>query len=110
MKKLFVISTLLVVLPAVGEAPRQLYKKDGQMVWASRSGGTAPGWYVALFNTGEAAQEVAVDFVQLGVRGKVAVRDCRKQADEGVFSRRYSRMIPPHGAVLVKKKINKSSK
>jgi alpha-galactosidase len=115
-----------------GEAPRQLYKQDGKMVWASRVEGAGGGgtgvkagehggggadehgggaivqsWYVALFNTGEAAQEVAVDFAQLGVRGKVAVRDCWKQADAGVYARRYGRMIPPHGAVLVKIKINK---
>jgi len=93
-----------------GEAPRQLYKQDGKMVWASRSGTAAPGWYVALFNIGDSAQEVAVDFAQLGVRGKATVRDCWKQADAGVFDRRYSRIIPPHGAVLVKIKINKSSK
>jgi alpha-galactosidase len=114
-----------------GEAPRQLYKQDGKMVWASRiavagggagGGGTgikagehgvggagdrgggsiAQGWYVALFNIGDSTQEVAVDFAQLGVRGRAAVRDCWKQADAGVFSRRYSRMIPPHGAVLIK--------
>jgi alpha-galactosidase len=92
-----------------GSGPRQLYQDGGKMVWASRSNSDARSWYVALFNTGEAAQEVAVDFAQLGVRGKVAVRDCWKQADAGVFDRRYSRMIPPHGAVLVKIKINKSS-
>ena len=109
-----------------GLGPRQLFKDGGKMVWASRvegAGGgagvkageggsrfTETGWYVALFNIGEAAQEVAVDFAQLGIRGKVGVRDCWKQADAGVFDRRYSRMIPPHGAVLVKIKINKSSK
>ena len=93
-----------------GLGPRQLLKDGGKMVWASRSGSDARSWYVALFNFGEAAQEVAVDFAQLGIRGQVAVRDCWKQADAGVFDKRYSRMIPPHGAVLVKIKINKSSK
>jgi alpha-galactosidase len=110
-----------------GEAPRQLYKKDGKMVWASRirvaggpgtgveagdHGGRAatPGWYVALFNIGDSAQTVVVDFAQLGVRGRATVRDCWKRADAGIFDRSYSRIIPPHGAVLVKIKINKSSK
>jgi alpha-galactosidase len=72
------------------------------MVWASRSGSDAQPWYVALFNIGDSTQEVAVDFTQLGVKGKAAVRDCWKKADAGVFARRYSRTIPAHGAVLIK--------
>jgi alpha-galactosidase len=101
-----------------GEAPRQIYKEGGKMVWASRASETAPvaeavragdrgssgaqSWYVALFNIGDSAQEVAVDFARLGLRSKVAVRDCWTRVDAGVFARRYSRIIPAHGAVLVK--------
>jgi alpha-galactosidase len=86
-----------------GEGPRQLCKEGGRMVWVSSGRDrTAQSWYVALFNIGDSAQEVAVDFAQLGIRGKAAVRDCWKQADAGVFARRYRRTIPAHGAVLVK--------
>ena len=108
-----------------GEAPRQLYKEGGKMVWVSDAtpvdghgavaagdpGGRArQGWYVALFNIGDSTQEVGVDLARLGIRGKVTVRDCWMRADAGAFARGYSRMIPPHGAVLVKIKINKTSK
>jgi alpha-galactosidase len=84
-----------------GVRPRQLFKEGGKMAWASRSGSDAYNWFVALFNIGDSVQEVAVDFANLGIRGKAAVRDCWRRADEGVF-RRYSRIIPAHGAILIK--------
>jgi hypothetical protein len=106
-----------------GEGPRQLYKQDGKMVWVSgaREAGIRPGseagaaagagmgsrrghksYYIALFNIGEAEQEVSVDLLQLGIKGKVPVRDCWKKMDLGLFQKKYSRKLPPHGAALIR--------
>jgi len=57
-----------------GENPRQLYKKDGSMVWISNEQGTKD-LYVALFNIGEDAHEVSIHFSSIGLKGKVGIRD-----------------------------------
>ena len=84
-----------------GENPRQLYKKDGSMVWVSNVQGSKD-LYVGLFNIGDAAQDVAVDFGSLGLKGKVTVRDLWKKADLGVFKKKYAQNIPAHGSVLLR--------
>jgi hypothetical protein len=89
----------------LGAAPRQLYKKDGRMVWVSTAAEASPGqkaWYVALFNIGDTLQTVPIDLAQLGIRGKAQVRDLWKKEDAGSFRKLYSRPIPPHGAALLK--------
>ena len=64
--------------------------------------GKTRAMYVGLFNTGERPHAVVVDLVSLGWRGKVRVRDLWKKEEAGMFSRRYSQLIPAHGAALVK--------
>jgi alpha-galactosidase len=87
-----------------GENPRQLYKKDGSMVWISNEQGTK-NLYVALFNIGEDAHEVSIDFSSLGLKGKVGIRDLWQKKDLGSFKKGYKKMINAHGVVLLK--INK---
>jgi hypothetical protein len=84
-----------------GEDPRQLYKKDGRMVWVSKMG-DGGGWYAGLFNIGETAQEVAIDLSTLGWKGKVAVRDLWEKQDRGIFKKLYSQKIPAHGVALIR--------
>lgn len=84
-----------------GENPRQLYKKDGSMVWISNEQGTKD-LYVALFNIGEDAHEVSVDFSALGLKGKVGIRDLWQKKDLGSFKKGYKKMINAHGTVLLK--------
>jgi hypothetical protein len=95
-----------------GEDPRQIYKDSVSMIWASkapapmaagkgdRNGGKA--CYIALFNIGETDRNVTIDFSQVGLRGKVWVRDLWKKTDAGVFTKKYTTMIAAHGAVLIK--------
>jgi hypothetical protein len=45
---------------------------------------------------------VDIDLRQLGLKGKVAVHDCWKKADAGVFYKQYSQMVAAHGAVLIR--------
>jgi hypothetical protein len=96
-----------------GEGPHQLYKDSVSMIWVSKapaagtSGGKGrsksnQGYYIAVFNIGETDRNVSVDFSQVGLRGKVLVRDLWKKADAGVFTKKYTTMIAAHGAVLIK--------
>ena len=57
-----------------GVNPRQLYKRAGSMVWVSNVEGSGD-LYVAMFNIGEAAREISIDFGELGLKGTVGVRD-----------------------------------
>ncbi|HEY8659497.1 MAG TPA: glycoside hydrolase family 27 protein [Hanamia sp.] len=84
-----------------GENPGQLYKKDGSMVWISNEQGTKD-LYVALFNIGEDAHEVSIDFSSIGLKGKVGIRDLWQKKDLGSFKKGYKKMINAHGAVLLK--------
>jgi len=102
-KRLFTNSEVLGVNQH-GRNPRQLYKKDGRMVWVSDIGDAASGggWYVGLFNIGETEQELAIDFAQLGYKGRLAVRDLWQHRDKGFFKKQYAQKIPPHGAALIR--------
>lgn len=90
-----------------GKDPKQLYKKDGSMVWVSQAS-DGKGIYVALFNISDSAHEVGVDFAALGLKGKVTVRDLWKHADLGEFKKEYKSVINKHGCVLIK--VNRSQK
>jgi hypothetical protein len=56
-----------------GENPKQLYKKDGSMVWVSHMPNSS-SMYVGMFNISDNAHNVSVDFASLGLKGTVAVR------------------------------------
>ncbi|HJY21913.1 MAG TPA: hypothetical protein VJ279_03450, partial [Hanamia sp.] len=99
-EKLFTNAEVLAVNQK-GENPKQVYKKDGSMVWASHVAGSKD-LYVGLFNIGEEVHDVSVDFKSLGLNGKVIVRDLWKQADVGSYKKQYSQKINPHGSALLK--------
>ena len=84
-----------------GENPKQLYKKDGNMAWYSQVQGSKD-LYVALFNIADSAHAVTLDFAQLGLKGKVAVRDLWKKQDAGVFKKSFTQRINAHGAMVIK--------
>ncbi|MCW3089558.1 MAG: glycoside hydrolase family 27 protein [Ferruginibacter sp.] len=84
-----------------GENPKQLYKKDGSMVWVSQVIGSKD-LYVGLFNIAEAAHEISIDFGSLGIKGKVSVRDLWSKSDLGTFKKLYTQNIKPHASVLLK--------
>jgi alpha-galactosidase len=108
-----------------GEGPRQVYKDTMSMVWVSREAGArveeekesggktakpvgrvskrgGKAMYVALFNIGEEAHDVAVDFAKLGLSGKIAVRDLWKRTDLGVFKKRFAMRLVRHGSALLR--------
>jgi len=55
-----------------------------------------------LLNLTAAPAEVSVQWSDLGLNGKVAVRDLWAHKDLGAFSIGYSKQLPAHGSVLLK--------
>lgn len=83
-----------------GMRPRQLYKQNGEMVWLSDADGGAK--YVAMFNIGDVEKEMSLEFARLGIKKAVQIRDLWEKKESGIFKKKYTRVIPPHGAVLLK--------
>jgi alpha-galactosidase len=82
-----------------GENPKELYNKDGKSVWYSHVQGSKD-IYVALFNTGEAANDIDISFADLGLGSKVKVRDLWKKQDIGSFNGTYHQQVNKHGAAM----------
>jgi hypothetical protein len=84
-----------------GANPKQVYRNDSTAVWASELPGTKDR-YVALFNLGREMKEVKVELAQLGIKGRVTVSDLWKKKDLGIFKKKITQKINPHGAVLLR--------
>jgi len=84
-----------------GEHATKLYKTDESMVWFSHIH-DSENEYVALFNIGNKAHDVVINFAQLGLKGKIVVRDLWKKKDISIFRNQYSQNINAHGAALLK--------
>ena len=82
-----------------GESPKQLYKKDGSMVWVSHVL-NSKDMYVGMFNISDTAHDVSVGFALLGLKEKVAVRDLWNKKDLGDFKNNYQQKINAHGTGL----------
>jgi alpha-galactosidase len=76
-----------------------LFTHGDQIAWFADVPGTKQK-YVALFNLGESPEEVAVTWRQLGIAGKLPVRDLWKKENLGSFDTQFSARIDPHGAGL----------
>jgi alpha-galactosidase len=82
-----------------GENPRELYNKNGHMVWFSHVQGSK-AIYLAMFNLGEEASDIPVDFADVGLKGNVMVRDLWKKQNLGIFNKNYHQEINKHGSAL----------
>lgn len=63
---------------------------------------------VALFNRGNSAVQMKVNWTDVGLNGSVSVRDLWEHKDKGVFENSYSVTVPAHGIVMLKVKANSS--
>lgn len=84
-----------------GENPRELYNIDGHLVWYSHQP-NSKNIYIALFNTNEEAENIAVNLKSLGFTKNVNVRDLWNKKDVGSFNNSYQQKVNRHGAVLLK--------
>jgi alpha-galactosidase len=58
-------------------------------------------WAVGLFNRGEAAAKLSVTWKELGLHGKLQVRDLWAHKDLGKVADQFSTEVPSHGVVLI---------
>jgi alpha-galactosidase len=84
-----------------GKDPRQLYKKEGAMIWTSAAP-EGKARYAALFNISDSAKNISLPFTQMGLTGKIQVRDLWGREELGIFKKEYVREIPAHGSALLK--------
>jgi alpha-galactosidase len=82
-----------------GRDPKQLYKKDGAMVWYSRVNGSKD-IYIGLFNIGEDKQQIAVNLQDLGFSDDCQIRNLWTQSNLGTFKGQFADDINKHGAGL----------
>jgi len=79
---------------------RQLFAKDNQVAWVADADGS-PAKYVAVFNVGDAAEEqVRVDWADVALSGKCAVRDLWAHKDLGTAENGEAFRLKPHAAAL----------
>jgi len=58
-------------------------------------------WAVGLFNRGDATAKVSVTWKELGLHGKLQVRDLWAHKDLGKVADQFSAQVPSHGVVLI---------
>jgi alpha-galactosidase len=84
----------------LGQAASRVWRDQKLEVWARllSDGATA----VALFNRGMKPYEVTARWSDLGLKGRLKVRDLWGQMDLGDFDGSFTATVPRHGAVMVK--------
>ena len=84
-----------------GENPKQLLKNEKAMIWTSHVPGSKD-MYAGVFNLSNSPDNVTIVFSQLGLNGKIVIRDLWKKKDMGIFRKEYSQKLNAHGSVLLK--------
>jgi len=79
---------------------RPVVREGTRIVWTSQ--GPDDEIAVAMFNVGEAAQAVSVQWHTLGLSGPREVRNLWTRADEGEADGELRRVLPPHGSTLLR--------
>lgn len=81
--------------------PKQLYRMDEKVVWTAKSP-DSEDVYVAFFNLNDSKSEVKVAFKDIGLKGKVRVRDLWQKKDIGIYEKNLSTVVNAHGAKIYK--------
>jgi alpha-galactosidase len=84
----------------LGKEATTVAKTDDTRVYAKHlaDGSMAVG----LFNLGETPNQVQVNWSDLGLKGRLHVRDLWRQKDLGKFANSFTATVPRHGVVLVR--------
>jgi alpha-galactosidase len=84
----------------LGRQAHRVAQKGYLEIWAKKmeDGSVAAG----LFNRDETPKVVTASWADLGVSGKMRVRDLWRQKDLGIFNDRFEAQVPRHGVVLVR--------
>lgn len=86
---------------SLGIQAERVKKNGGQEIWAKPLENYTSG-AVALFNRGNSAATMTVNFEEVGVKGPVSVRDLWEHEDKGIFEESYTVEVPAHGIVMLK--------
>jgi alpha-galactosidase len=57
---------------------------------------------VAFFNRSDKAEKITASWKDLGITGKMKVRDLWEHSDKGIFTDNYSVEVQPHASVVIK--------
>ncbi|MCX6227307.1 MAG: glycoside hydrolase family 27 protein, partial [Bacteroidia bacterium] len=84
----------------LGKPGYRVAKKGDLEIWKREleDGSIAAG----LFNRGESPAMVTATWSDLGLTGKLKVRDLWRQKDLGKYTIQYSEQVGRHGVVMVK--------
>ncbi len=84
----------------LGKEATTVAKTDDTRIYAKplADGSTAVG----LFNLNEMENQVTVNWSDLGLKGKLHVRDLWRQKDLGKFPNSFTATVPRHGVVLIR--------
>ncbi|HEX8606728.1 MAG TPA: glycoside hydrolase family 27 protein [Pseudoduganella sp.] len=83
-------------------ANRPHHADAGTRIWSAQPAGKDNVYYLALFNTGNAATELVFDLSRLNLGGRqVAGRDLWARRDLGAINGSVRQKLPPHGSVLL---------
>ena len=80
---------------------REISRKNGSVVWVSEVP-DSPDRYVALFNLKDSPAEISIDFDSLGLPKSCRIRDLWAHESLGKATNRFSSLVNPHGAVMVR--------
>ena len=69
--------------------------------WLRHVRSSTKTWAVGLFNRGDAAAKMSVTWKDLGLHGKLQVRDLWAHKDLGKVADQFSAEVPSHGVVLI---------
>jgi alpha-galactosidase len=78
---------------------RELFSRGDQVAWVAEIAGS-PSRYLAVFNIGEADQEIAVKWTELGLAGNCAVRDLWAGKELGAAQDGQAFRIGPHASAI----------
>ena len=87
-----------------GENPRELYKKEGSMIWVSDVK-DSKDIYVIMVNISDTAHSVKLDFSSLKLKGNIGIRDLWKKTEIGIYKKQFSQVIKPHASILLRLKV-----
>lgn len=78
---------------------RQIYRRNDHVIWMADIPNSTDK-YFALFNLKDEADSVTFEFEYEYLRARYVVRDLWAQKELGVFEKRFSAELAPHGAGL----------
>ncbi len=84
----------------LGNQAVPVVREEGIEVWKKKlaDGNIAFG----IFNVSDESEDFTLKLAELGIKGKITLRDVWRQKDIGIYEKKYEARIPSHGVVLLR--------